>query len=198
MVKKLTGEELVEKAEVISAVRGYENRKTQRMESKVDFTVSPSEADGKILMRIITETKSKSCYVGVDAVREMSEALKTRKYDKGILIGRRFTEAAKNEMKHENIEAFSEAITPNFKLEHLYSVISSYVEKLCRAKCDRVPVKESDCKGHVDCQYSCDVRLISDNSSFHFEHGWVGFLEKDLARLLAIERDSYKLSKKEI
>jgi guanylate kinase len=193
MGNKLTEEELVEKAEVISAVRGYEKGKTRRMESKVDLTVSPSESDGKILMRIITETNSKSCYVGVDTVREMSETLKKRKYDKGILIGRRFTEAAKREMKHENIEAFSEAITPNFKLEQLYLVISSYVEKLCRTKCGRVPLKESDCKGYVDDHYSCDVRLISDNSSFHFEHGWVDFLKKDLAKLLAIERDTCKL-----
>ncbi len=188
MGNRVIGEELVEKAEVLSAVRDYENGRTRRKKKMVDFTVSPSESDDKILIRVITEAKSKSGYVGVDTVREMSEVLKKRNYDKGILIGKRFTEAAKSEIEHENIEAVSERITPHFKVEQLYLTIESCVENLCRAKCGHVPVKESDCKGHVDGNYSCDVRLISDNASFHLEHGWIGFLEKDLAKLLAIEK----------
>jgi len=49
-------------------------------------------------------------------------------------------------------------------------------------------MKESDCKGYVDGHYSCDVRLVSDDASFHLEQGWIGFLEKDLAKLLAMEK----------
>ncbi|MFB0514577.1 MAG: hypothetical protein ACETVQ_03270, partial [Candidatus Bathyarchaeia archaeon] len=131
---------------------------------------------------------SKSGYVGVDIVREMSEVLKKQNYDKGILIGKRFTEGAKSEMEHENIEAVSERIAPHFKVERLYLAIEGCIENLCRARCGRVPVKKSDCKGYVDGNYSCDVRLISDNASFHLEHGWISFLEKDLAKLLAIEK----------
>ncbi|MDH5437401.1 MAG: restriction endonuclease [Candidatus Bathyarchaeota archaeon] len=185
---KVSGEEFVKKAEVISAVRDYENRRTRRKGRIVDFTVSPSESDDKILIRVITEGKSKSGYVGVDTVREMNDILEKRNYDKGILIGKRFTEAAKSEMVSENIEAISERITPHFKLERLYSAIDSCVRNLCRAKCGRVPIKESDCKGYVDSHYSCDVRLTSDNASFHLEQGWIGFLERDLAKLLAIEK----------
>jgi hypothetical protein len=116
----VSGEEFVEKAEVISAVRDYDNTRTRRKERLVDFTVSPSESDDKILMRVITEAQSKSGYIGVDAVREMSDILEKRDYDKGILIGKRFTKAAKREMKNENIETVSERITPRFKLERLY------------------------------------------------------------------------------
>jgi len=183
----VSGEELVKKAEVISAVRDYEKRRTRRKEGRVDFTVSPSESDDKILIRVITEAKSKSGYVSVDTVREMGDILEKRNYDKGILIGKRFTEAAKSEMKRENIELVSERITPHFKLERLYSTIDSCVRNLCKAKCGRVPIKESDCEGYVDGHYSCDVRLISDDASFHLEQGWIGFLERDLAKLLAIE-----------
>jgi len=184
----MSGEEFVEKAEVISAIRGYENMRTRRKEGRVDFTVSPSESDDKILIRVITEARSRSGYIGVDSVREMNDVLEKRDYDKGILIGARFTEAAKSEMKRENIEAVSERITPHFKLEGLYSAIAGCLRNLCRAKCGHVPTKESDCKGYVDGRYSCDVRLISDNASFHLEHGWVRFLERDLAKLLAIEK----------
>ena len=188
MGDKMTGEGLVKKAEVISAVRDYENRRTRRKEKKVDLTVSPSDSDDKILIRVITEANSKSGYVGVDTVREMSDVLKKQNYDKGILIGKRFTEGAKSEMERENIEAVSERIAPHFKVERLYLAIEGCIENLCRAKCGHLPVKESDCKGYVDGNYSCDVRLISDNVGFHLEHGWIGFLEKDLAKLLAIEK----------
>ena len=181
-------EELVEKAEVISAVRDYESKRVRRRERKVDFTVSPSGSDDKILIRVITGSKSRSGYVGVDTVREMGEVLKKRDYDKGILIAKRFTKAAENEMENENIEAVSERITPHFKLERLYLVVNGCVENLCKAKCGLVPVKESDCKGYVDGHYVCDVRLISDNASFHFERCWIDFLEKDLVKLLAIEK----------
>jgi len=187
MSDEVSGEQLVKKAEVISAVRDYENRRTRRKGRMVDFTVSPSKSDDKILIRVITEAKSKSGYVSVDTVREMGDILKKRNYDKGILIGKRFTEAAKSEMKRENIEPVSEMSTSHFSLERLYLTIDSCVRNLCKAKCGHVPIKESDCEGYVAGHYSCDVRLVSDDASFHFEHGWTGFLERDLAKLLAIE-----------
>lgn len=184
----MSEKELIEKAEVISAIRDYESIKTQRRERKIDYTVTPSESDDRVLIRVIIEPKSKSGYVSVDTVRNMSESLRRRKFDKGILIAKRFTEAAKREMGRNNIEAISERIMPYFKLETLYLTINSCVDGLCKTKCDRVPVKKSDCKGYVDGHYSCDVRVISDNSSFHFERGWTEFLKRDLARLLTIKK----------
>jgi hypothetical protein len=182
------GEGLVEKAEVISAVRDYETVATRKKERMVDFTVSPSASDEKILMRVITDGYSKAGHVTVDNVREMGEVLEARDYDEGILIGKRFTKAARRAMTREEIELVSERSRPRFKLERLHSVINRCVMELCRAKCGAVPMKESDCEGYVDGHYSCDVRLVSDNASFHFELGWVDFLERDLAKLLAIEK----------
>lgn len=184
----MIGEKFVEKAKVISVLRDYDKRRTRRKEGLVDFTVSPLESDDKILMRVITKAKSKSGYIGVDDVREMSDVLEKRNYDKGILIGKQFTEAAKKEMKSENIEPVSEKISPHFKSERLYSKINSYTNKLCKTKCGQAPTKESDCKGYVDNHYTCDVRLTSDNANLHLEHGWRRFLERDLAKLIAIEK----------
>jgi hypothetical protein len=185
-------EKTVKKAELISAMRDYKKKRTRSKDRRVDFTVSPSEADEKILIRAITEPKSKSGFVGVDTVREMIDVLEKKNYDKGILIGKKFTNAAKKEMRNANIEVVSEAISPNFKVKRLYSTIGSYVEKLCKAKCGKVPLKESDCKGFVDGSYSCDIRLTSDNADFHYEKGWVNFLERDLVKLLAIEKELEK------
>lgn len=186
----VSGEDLISKAEMISAIRDYENEGPRRKKREVDFTVSPPESDDRILMRVITETKSKSGYISVDAVREMNDILEKRDYDKGILVGRRFTEAAKREMESQNIEGISERNKPHFKLEQLCSTINSCVRRLCRAKCGQIPTKNSDCKGYVDGHYTCDVRLTSDNADFHLERNWTRFLERDLAKLLAIEKAS--------
>jgi hypothetical protein len=179
-------EGLVDKAKLISVVRDYQMGKTRRKEKRIDFTVSPPKSDDRILMRVITEPEAKSGYVGVDTVREMSQTLGKRHYDRGILISKRFTEAARGEMKRKDIEAVSEG-TPRFKPEKLYLVINEYVSELCKAKCGHVPKKESDCKGYSDGNYSCNIRLISDDAGFHFEHGWTSLLERDLAKLLTLE-----------
>ena len=185
----MSEERFVEKAEVISAVRDYENKKIRRKEKMVDFTVSPSESDDKILMRVITEADSQSGYISVDAVKEMSDILEKQDYDKGILIGKRFTEAAKREMKRENIEVVSERIAPQFNMKRIYSTINDYILKLCKAKCGHVPTKEADCKGYNNNHYTCKIRLASDNANFHLERQWMKFLEKDLVKLLEIEKE---------
>jgi hypothetical protein len=185
---KVSEDKTINRAKLISAVRDYTKTKTNSKEKRVDFTVSPSDNDKKILIRAITETKSKSGYVSVDTVREMVDFLKKNNYDKGILIGNKFTAAAKREMKNANIELVSDNYSPNFKLERLFTTIGNYVEKLCKTKCGKIPQKDSDCKGYSDGNYSCDVRLISDNADFHHEKAWEEFLERDLIKLLTIEK----------
>jgi hypothetical protein len=182
-------EEPVKKAKLIAVMRDYDRKRTKRKEWSVDFTVSPSENDKKILIRAITEPRSKSGYIGVDSVRKMIDFLETKDYDKGILIGKKFTSGAIREMKKANIELFSENYSPNFKLEQVYCTVCNYVEKLCKAKCGKIPVKDSDCKGFVNGNYSCAIRLVSDNADFHHEKEWLTFLERDLVKLLAIERE---------
>jgi hypothetical protein len=179
----------VKKAKLISAVRDYERKKTSKKERRIDFTVSPSENDKKILIRVITEAKSKSGYVSVDTVRQMIDFLERNKYDKGILVGKKFTTAARREMKKADIEIISEAVSPSFKIQSLYSTIGDYVEKLCKVKCGKIPKKDSDCKGIDNGHYSCKVRLVSDNADFHFEKTWINFLERDLVKLLSIEKE---------
>lgn len=188
MIDEAKDEGLLETAKLISAVRGYQLERTRRKEEIVDFTVSPSESDDRILIRVIAGHKGKSGYVGIDTVKKMSRTLERRHYDKGILVGRRFTEAAKSEMKREEIETVYEGI-PRFRLDKLYLVIQDHVDVLCNAKCGQAPEKELDCKGYSNGGYTCKVRLISDDAGFHFEHGWPSLLARDLVKLLAIEED---------
>lgn len=189
MDPKLSDEETVNRAKLISAVRDYEKTKVNSKEKRVDFTVSPSDNNKKILIRAITETKTKSGYVGVDTVNEMVDFLKKKNFDKGILIAKKFTTGAKKAGKKGSLELMSDNYSPNFTLDRLFSTINSYVEKLCIEKCGKVPTEESDCKGYSEGNYSCDVRLISDNADFHNEKAWKEFLERDLIKLLTIEKE---------
>jgi hypothetical protein len=188
MIDSAKDEGLLETAKLVSAVRGYQLEGTRRKDEIMDFTVSPSESDERILIRVIARRDGKAGYVGIDAVKEMSRTLQRRRYSKGILVGKRFTEAAQSEMTREDIETVHVGI-PRFKLDDLYLVIQDHVDAVCHAKCGQVPDKESDCKGHLNGEYTCKIRLLSDDASFHFKHGWTGLLERDLVKLLAIEED---------
>jgi hypothetical protein len=99
--------------------------------------------------------------------------------------------------------------------QELYSSVIECVNELCQIKCGHVPQSEVECKGHseapIQCslcggngrtkdfrctmcagtglraaQYSCDVRLLSDNADFHAKHGWRTLLQKDLSSILKI------------
>lgn len=178
------------KAELFMAVRDYECQERQRWNEGTDFDASNAESDEKILLRVITKPKSKSAIVGVDAVRQMAETMEKKNYDKGILVSNRFTESAKKEMNQKNIQMISENYTPPFKPQKLYLTIQDCIDNLCKAKCGQVPQKESDCNGYSKGHYSCKVRRISDNASFHFKKGWTNLLERDLMKLLVHENSS--------
>lgn len=185
---ELKVEEVFEMAELIMATRGYEKEEDQKWEKGMDIIASPVESEEKILMRVVTNPSSKSGVIGVTAVREMSEELEREGYDKGYLIGKRFTKDARKVMNQEGIEIASKKITPSFRPQRLYVAINDYTNQLCEAKCGYVPAKESDCKGYLDGRYPCEIRQISDNAQFHFEHGWTNLLQNDLKQLLIISK----------
>jgi len=181
-------ESLVERAKFVFAVREYQIKRTAKKENIVDFSVSPAESDDRIFVRVITEPRTNLGRVKADTILEFSQILHEKHYDKGILIGKRFTQTAIKEINKKDIEIITEE-TPNFKPERLYSTIQDHINKLCKVKCGRIPRKESECKGYSDGGYSCNVRLISDDAYFHFKHGWTSLLERDLAKLLTKEED---------
>ena len=166
------------------SMRNFICEEREEWDQGMDITAFDEESNEKVLLRIV-ESKSKSGFVGVDAVREMLETMEREDYDKGVLLGKKFTVAAKRELMENDIQRISENYTPRFKPERLYLRINNYVNDLCKAKCGKIPKKESDCKG------DCRIRIISDNASFHFEQGWIKLMKNDLKQLLAI-RDSKK------
>ncbi len=174
-----------EKTEFIMAIRNYKYSKKERRPDFIDITAQDA-SNKKILLRSI-EPEGKAGYVGVDIVKNMIKLMKSENYDSGILISKRFTTSATQEMSQEKIELVSDEYMPHFDTEKLYLTITNCVDNQCKANCGRVPEKKSDCKGALEGK-PCKVRALSDNSSFHFEHGWVDLMRNDLKQLLSLNR----------
>lgn len=172
------------------AIKDYESKGLKERNTGLDITALDDESNDKILLRIVTKPKLKSGWVGVDTVDQMVDTIEDKDYDKGILVSRRFTKAARRRLREEGIKIVSNKLKPYFELERLHSVAENLVNDLCKTKCGKIAQKESDCKGHSNGHYSCKTRLISDNASFHFDRGWKNLLQKDVLRLLSIHRSA--------
>ncbi|UCG37349.1 MAG: restriction endonuclease [Candidatus Bathyarchaeota archaeon] len=179
-----------DKAALLMAVKGYECEKRHNFNGRTDLVLDDDSGD-KILMRLIIQTKSRSGTVGVDAVKNMVETMELGKYNKGILISKRFSKAAQMEMKQQSIQMLSDKHMLSLGPRELYLKMEDYVNELCKTKCGRIPQEASDCKGLSEDGYCCEIRQVSDNATFHFKRGWIALLQRDLSRLLAIH-DSMK------
>lgn len=175
-----------DKAEFLVAVRNYKCGSRKKWSGGIDFVASDVVLCEKVLLRLI-EPQSKSGFVGADDVKNMLKGMKHKDCDKGVLIGKRFTNAATQEMSVHGIQQVSDGYMPPIKSEDIFLTINNFINNLCRTKCGAVPLKESDCKGHLK-ESNCKIRSISDNAFFHFERGWINLLKNDLRQLLLLNK----------
>lgn len=181
-------EQLTQKAQLVMAVSGYENAERRRWGEGIDYLASQPKSGAKMLLRIVTEPRSKSGVTGLDVVKQMSEVMKRDGIDKGVLISESFTEAAAQGMRRDRIEMVSDKLPARFDARRLYLAMRRYAGNLCQTKYGYVSKKQPDCPGKCaeDC-HSCDVRVISDNASFHFERGWVELVRGDFEALIGLD-----------
>jgi len=181
---------LVEKVKLLMAVKGYKDKDRKVWSEGVDYVASHAEFDDRILLRVITKPRSKTGIIGKDFVNEMAKKLKDRDFNMGFLAGRRFSKAARDEMRKRDIKMISERFMPLLNPKRLFFAMQEYIDALCVSKCGFLPSKECECKGRDPSgHYSCKVRLINDNAVFHFERGWINLLERDFERLIAIRNE---------
>ena len=175
-----------DKAEFLIAVRNYKCGKREKWSNGIDFVASDVISDEKVLLRLI-EPPSKSGFVGADDVKNMLKVMQRKDCDRGILIGKRFTDAATQEMNVCNIQQVSDEYMPPIKSENILLTINDCVNNLCKTRCGAIPLQESDCKGHLK-ESHCRVRSINDDALFHFERGWMNLVKNDLRQLLLLNK----------
>ncbi|UCE95325.1 MAG: restriction endonuclease [Candidatus Bathyarchaeota archaeon] len=178
------------KTELFMEMEDYESKKMKKLDNGLDITALHNESKDKILLRVITKPKAKSGYVGGDVVDEMVATIKNGDYDKGILISEKFTKAAEKKLAKEGIKIITEHLILDFPSKRLFFIARELVDVLCKTKCGKAPQKETDCNGHSNNQYSCKIRVISDNLSYHFQKDWSFLLKKDIVRLLSMNHSA--------
>jgi len=182
MSKKETNIE--DKAEFLIAVKNLKCEKREKWSDGIDFMTSDVISDEKVFVRVI-EPRSKSGFVGADDVKNMLKVMRRKDCDRGFIIGKRFTDAATQEMSLCNIQQVSDEYMPPVKSENIILTINDCVNSLCRTRCGAIPLKESDCKGRLK-ESICRVRSISDDALFHYERGWIDLMKNDLRQLLSM------------
>ena len=185
--------ELLKMAELIIEYRGYEESEVTRGENTTDILASKPESDEGILVRVVKDPLTGASVIGVDKAKGMRDTLTEMDGKNGIILGDRFTVAAKRVLKENNIEFFTgkQNIIKFIDSEHLYLKINEFVQRLCKEKCGKLPISASDCTGittetSVFKEYTCKIRQISDNADIHFEHRWWSLLQNDLRDLLTL------------
>jgi hypothetical protein len=175
-----------DKAEFLIAVKNLKCEKREKWADGIDFLASDILSDEKVFVRVIAP-RSKSGFVGADDVKTMLKVMKRKDYTRGVIIGKRFTEAATQEMSSCNLQQVSDEYMPPVKSESILLTINDCVSSLCKTKCGAIPLKESDCKGRLK-ESVCRVRSINDDAIFHYERGWMDLMKNDLRQLLVMNK----------
>jgi hypothetical protein len=173
-----------EKTQFIMAIRNLTFTKEEKHPDYTDTTAQDS-SNKKILLRTI-EPHGRTGFVGLDDVKSMSILMENEAYDVGILISKRFTTAALQEISDKKIQLISDEYMPYFETGTLYQTIINCVNNQCKANCGKIPQKKSECKEKIE-NKPCKVKALSDNSLFHFKQGWIGLMQNDLKQLLALK-----------
>jgi hypothetical protein len=175
-----------DKAELLMVTRNYKFEKKEKWTEGIDFIASEASTEEKILLRLI-EPQTGSGFVGTETVKTMKEAMKNKQCARGFLIGKRFTDAASEEMSANNIQQVSEDYMPPIESQKMILAINDYVNNLCTTKCGSIPAKKTDCKAHLDDNH-CEIKSISDDAMFHLKLGSLDLITNDLKRLLFLSK----------
>jgi hypothetical protein len=172
------------KTNFIVAVRGY---KIVKKETKANCTdvIATDTLNNKVLLRII-EPANNEC-IGSDAVKNMTEFLKTEDYNQAILVSNRFTDNAVQEMTKQKIQRVSDDYMPPFEIEELYSAIVNCANNQCNKKCGKTQETISECE-EIKVADLCRIKTLGKSAKSHFEQGLIGLLKNDLKTALALNK----------
>src|SRR3990170_5361053 len=111
-----------DRAEFLFAIQNLKIGKKEKWADGTDFIASDVIADEKVLVRMV-EPRGKSGFVGADDVKGMLKIMRSRDCERGIIVGKRFTEAAAEEMRLSNIQQVSDEYMPPVASENIVLTI---------------------------------------------------------------------------
>ena len=107
---------LERKINLLCKFRDYVTKEEVEGENFRDIIIVKRGEKGKVLIRVVYKTRLASGAVGVESLRKMEKAITSQGYEKGILIGKKFSVSARREARTKGIEAIPESKIPAFNI----------------------------------------------------------------------------------
>lgn len=177
---------LENKTNFVIAVQGYKDIKKEAVSNYTDFTATDS-LDKKVLLRVIAPIGNE--YIGLFAIQKIIEDMKRKNFDQAIVISKKFTANAIQEMNNQKIQYVSDEYMPPFDIEALYIAIVNCASNQCQKRCGKQLKVITECteKTYADV---CKVRSLAKNAKVNFEQGSIGLLKNDLKMALSLNQHS--------
>ena len=153
----------------------------------IDYVIK--DGDKKKLVRAMVDENQQSAPAYVDTVRSTIEELE-EKYDEALILAKRITDSAHDIVTQQsNLDVITPKMKHIFSLVEVLSAIQKKTQDLCVLKCGKAPETREDCQGKKGRTYTCDIRRISDDATFHATMKWKDVLFEDFYNLCAIEKE---------
>jgi hypothetical protein len=189
-MKDLIGSNWLEtEVELMKTIEGYEKKGSTKKSGSIDYVTG--EGEGKKLLRVVSNKKPRNSKALTETVKNTIDSLEGGGYEEAVIVAEEFTYGAKKLIRDtEHLDYISrDQASPHSFTEILYAIQRKTIE-LCESICGKAPTTEDECKGYRHGKYSCVVRVISDDSDFHAERGWMSLLYSDFSKLVKIKGES--------
>ncbi|MCB2171800.1 hypothetical protein KQH65_03570 [archaeon] len=154
----------------------------------IDYVIN--EGDKKKLIRAMVDENQNSAPAYVDTIRATIIELEEEKYDEALILSKRITDSAHDIVtQQDNLDVITPKMKHIFSLVEVLSAIQKKTRDLCVIKCGKAPETREDCQGKKGRTYTCDIRRISDDATFHATMKWKDVLFEDFYNLCAIEKE---------
>ena len=154
----------------------------------IDYVIDDGKT--KKLIRAMVDERQNSAPAYVDTIRTTITELDEGKYDEALILSKRITDSAHELVsQYENLDVITPKMKHIFSLVEVLSAIQKKTLDLCVLKCGKAPETKEDCEGKKGRTYTCDIRRISDDATFHATMKWKDVLFEDFYNLCEIEKE---------
>lgn len=174
--------------EMIKCLENIDKSSINEEIGSIDYIVDDGEKS-KLIRAMIDENQN-SAPAYVDTVRSTLTEIEEQKYKEALIISKRITDSAHDIVsQHDNLDVITPKMKHIFNRIEIISAIEKKTLELCVLKCGKAPEIRNDCKGKKGGTYTCDIRRISDDATFHATMKWKDVLLEDFNHLCEIEKN---------
>jgi hypothetical protein len=174
----------------VELIKCLEEMKQPNLNEKIgsiDYIIE--DGKNKKLIRAMVDENNNATPAYVNTIRDTIKELEEEKFDKVLILSNRITDEAHDILSDQsNLDVITPNMKHNFNLIEVISAVQKKTRDLCILKCGKVPESREDCKGKNGQSYVCEIRRISDDSTFHARMKWKDMIFEDFKSLCEIEK----------